>query len=116
MPNSIGLREKRHYQKQTLILYVVGFSVFWIAESIIEIVLYYNCQSDKPTTGVMWLTTLFNQLRVAQCTLIFFIIFKNSSARRAFIKFVRKSLCSCHNDPESQRTISLSDSSAEGRG
>ena len=28
-PDSIGLRSRRRYQKQVLILYVVGYSFFW---------------------------------------------------------------------------------------
>ena len=93
MPNSIGLREKRQIQKQTLMLYVIGYSAFWILESVIEILLYFNCNSSSPTADFDPLTTIYNILRICQCFFIFVIIFKDGKVRKTFVKFVRK-ICS----------------------
>ena len=93
MPNSLGLREKRYYQKQVLVVYVVGYSLFYIAQAVIQIFLYFNCRADQPFSGLQPLVTIYNILRILECFLIFFIIFKLRNVRTAFKKFLKRWLC-----------------------
>lgn len=64
MPNSLGLRKKKLVQKQILIIYVAGYSFFWLLGSAIEMVLYYNCISGSPQNKLLPLITIYNILRL----------------------------------------------------
>lgn len=64
MPNTLGLRRKKLVQKQILIIYVVGYSFFWLFGSAIEMTLYYNCISGSPQDRLLPLISIYNILRL----------------------------------------------------
>ena len=47
-PDTIGLRSKRKYLKQLLIIFVVGYFLFYITTALLNILLYFNCYSSDP--------------------------------------------------------------------
>lgn len=90
MPNTVGLRKKKHVQKQLLLIYVFGYSLFWLVDSITDMLLYFRCQNDTISSNFSPVISIRNTLNIFECFLIFVIVYRTESVRKAFKKFMRK--------------------------
>ena len=98
-PDSAGFRSRRKFETQSLILFVVGYFIFWISEDIIEALLFANCNQDSPQESYNPLAIIYNILTVIQCMFIFLVIFRDSKNRRGFRKFFSR-ICAKKGDEE----------------
>lgn len=87
MPNSVGLRRKKYKENKILSYYVIGFSIYLIANLSINIVELVNCKNKDPNPTLEIFITIFNAFRIGQFIFIFVIIFKNHSFRLGVKKF-----------------------------
>lgn len=75
--------------------------------------LYFKCQNESISNNLTPIITVRNILNVLECFLIFIIVYRTESVRKAFKKFLKKIVSKKPNEKALRKLSSLTSGDSE---
>ena len=69
---------------------MVGFSTFYFATGLMDLLININCLDTSPVSGITILATIINLIRLAEFMFMIFLILIQDNFRRKFKKMIKQ--------------------------